>query len=160
LRAGESIEESVFEESCGKTLTMRAVTGFVAGVIGTYLTRVVVLIHEVWPIFHGKSFGPLLQLLSQDGPLMVKACLIAGSIYSIFFMFAPRSLVLTTAGAVLLMNAVVLVGRIYMAGGFEAATQAGALPLEAFGRGTIRAAFIVAVYWPLRELFAKPAAAH
>jgi hypothetical protein len=120
----------MFEESSGRTLAMRAVTGFVAGVIGTYLTRVVVLFHEVWPIFHGRSFGPLLQLLSQDGPLMVKACLVAGSIFGIFFMFALRSLVLTTAGAVLLMNAVVLVGRIYMAGGFEVATQAGALPLR------------------------------
>ncbi len=142
----------------GKGWAMRAVTGFVAGAAGACLTRVLVRIYEVWPIFHGKSFGPLVELLSEDGPLMVKACLIAGLIYGIFFMIAPRSLVLSVVSAVLLMNVLVLVGRVYMAGGLELATQAGALPLEAFVRATIRAALIVAVYWLLRALGRKPAA--
>jgi hypothetical protein len=154
----------MFKELSGKTelsgnrWAMRAVAGFVAGVVGTYITRILVRIDEIWPVFHGKSFGPLVQLLSQDGPLMVKACLIAGLIFGIFFMIAPRSLVLGVVGAVLLMNALVLVGRVYMAGGLAAATQAGALPLEAFVRATIRAALIIAVYWPLRAFFPERAA--
>jgi hypothetical protein len=143
----------------GKRWAMRAVTGFAAGVVGTYLTRVLVRIYEIWPVFHTKSFGPLLQLLSQDDPLMVKACLIAGVIFGIFFMIAPRSLGLSVVGAVLLMNALVFVGRVYMAGGLEPATQAGALPIEAFVRATLRGALIIAVYWPLHALFVKRAAA-
>jgi hypothetical protein len=137
---------------------MRAVIGVVAGAAGACLTRVLVRIYEVWPIFHGKSFGPLVELLSEDGPLMVKACLIAGLIFGIFFMVAPRLLVLSIVSAVLLMNVLVLVGRVYMAGGLELATQAGALPLEAFVRATIRALLIVAVYWPLHALFGKQTA--
>jgi hypothetical protein len=39
----------------------------------------------------------------------------------------------------------------------HSATQAGAVPLEAFVRGTVRAALILAVYWLLRAPFAKPA---
>jgi hypothetical protein len=144
----------MFEELSGKTLATRAVTGFVAGAVGTYLTRVLVRVYEIWPVFHGKSFGPLTQLLAQDGPLMIKACLIAGFIFGIFFMIAPRSRALIVVSAVLLMNVLVLAGRVYMAGGLELATQAGALPVEAFVRATLRAALIVAVYWPLRALFA------
>ncbi len=142
----------MFKELSGKTLAMRAVTGFIAGAVGAYLTRVLVRIDEVWPVFHGKSFGPLVQLLSQDGPLMLKACLIAGLIFGIFFMIAPRSLALSLVAAVLVMNVFVFVGRVYMAGGLGAATQAGALPLEAFVRGTLRAVLIVAIYWPLHAL--------
>jgi hypothetical protein len=142
----------MFKDVSGKTLAMRAVAGFIGGAAGAYLTRVLVRIDEVWPIFHGQSFGPLAQLLSQDGPLMLKACLIAGLIFAIFFMIAPRSLALSLIAAVVLMNVLVLVGRLYMAGGLEAATQAGALPPEAFVRGTLRAVLIVAVYWPLSAL--------
>ncbi len=86
---------------------------------------------------------------------MVKACLVAGLIFGIFFMVAPRSLVLNVVCAVLLMNVLVLVGRVYMAGGLQAASQAGALPVEAFVRGTIRAALILAAYGLLRAPFAK-----
>jgi hypothetical protein len=142
----------------GKSLAMRAAAGFVAGVIGTYLTRVLVRIEEVLPVFHGASFRPLVELLSEDGPLMVKACLVAGLIFGVFFTVAPRSLLLNVLSAVLLMNLLVLVARIYMAGGLQPATRAGALPVEAFVRGTIRAVLIVAIYWPLRALFIKRAA--
>jgi hypothetical protein len=149
------------DELSRTTLATRAVTGFVAGAVGTYLTRVLIRVYEIWPVFHAKSFGPLAQLLSQDGPLMVKACLIAGLIFGIFFMIAPRSRVLSVVSAVLVMNALVLAGRVYMAGGLELAAQAGALPIEAFVRATLRAALIVAIYWPLRALFARRmAAAH
>jgi hypothetical protein len=79
-------------------------------------------------------------------------------IFGIFFMIAPRSLVLSVLSAVLLMNVLVLVARVYMAGGLHEATQAGALPPEAFARATIRAALIIAVYWLLRPPFLKRAA--
>jgi hypothetical protein len=137
-------------------LAKRAVVGFVAAVIGTYATRVLVRIDEVWPIFHGKSFGPLIELLSEDTPLMLKACLFVGTIFGIFFMFAPRSLVLSAVGSVLLMNLLVLVGRIYMAGGFLEAVLPGALPLEAFARATIRALVIFVIYRLLRIFFERP----
>jgi hypothetical protein len=139
-----------------KILAQRAVTGFVAAVIGTYATRVLVRIDEVWPVFHGKSFAPLIELLSEDTPLMLKACLVAGVIFGIFFMVAPRSLILSAVCSVLLMNALVLVGRVFMAGGFLAATLPGAVPLEAFARATIRALVIFAVYRLLRALFERP----
>jgi hypothetical protein len=139
-----------------RTLAKRAVVGFVAAVIGTYATRVLVRIDEVWPIFHGKSFGPLIELLSEDTPLMLKACLFVGTIFGIFFMFAPRSLVLSAVGSVLLMNLLVLVGRIYMAGGFLEAVLPGALPLEAFARATIRALVIFVIYRLLRIFFERP----
>ncbi len=145
----------MFKELDKGKLAARAVTGFVAGAIGAYVTRVLVRIYEVWPIFHGNSFRPLVELLSQDGPLMVKACLVAGLIFGIFFMVAPRSLVLNVVCAILLMNVLVFVGRVYMAGGLQAASQAGALPVEAFVRGTIRAGLILAAYWLLRAPFAK-----
>src|SRR5271165_2250445 len=101
-----------------KTLAKRALLGFVAAVVGTYATRVLVRIDEIWPIFHGQSFSPLVELLTQDTPLMLKACLVAGVIFGTFFMFAPRSFLLSAVCTVLLMNALVLVGRIFMAGGF------------------------------------------
>jgi hypothetical protein len=137
-----------------KTLALRAVTGFAAAVIGTYATRVLVRMDEIWPVFHGKSFSPLIELLSEDTPLMLKACLVAGVIFGIFFMVSPRSLVLSAVGSVLLMNALVLFGRIFMAGGFLAAP--GALPLEAFARATIRALVIFGVYRLLRVFFERP----
>ena len=142
-----------------KTLAKRGVTGFVAAIVGTYATRILVRIDEVWPIFHGKSFSPLLQLLTQDTPLMLKACLVAGVVFGIFFMVAPRSLVLSAIGAVLLMNVLVLVGRIYMAGGFGDAALPGALPLEAFARATIRALVIFLIYRLLRAIFERPKSA-
>jgi hypothetical protein len=137
-------------------LAKRAVVGFVAAVIGTYATRVLVRIDEVWPIFHGNSFSPLIELLSEDTPLMLKACLFVGVIFGIFFMFAPRSLVLSAVSSVLLMNLLVLVGRIYMAGGFLEAVLPGALPLEAFARATIRALVIFVIYRLLRIFFERP----
>ena len=73
----------------------------------------------------------------------------------VFFVIAPHTLVVSLVAAVLLMNVLVLVGRIYMAGGLELATQAGALPLEAFVRATIRATLIVAIYWPLHAFSAR-----
>jgi hypothetical protein len=139
----------------GKTLAKRAVAGFIAAVIGTYATRVLVRIDEVWPVFHGKSFGPLIDLLSEDTPLMLKACLLVGTIFGIFFMFAPRSLILSAVTSVLLMNALVLVGRIYMAGGLLEAILPGALPFDAFARATIRALVIFVIYRLLRPLFEK-----
>jgi hypothetical protein len=139
-----------------KTLAKRAAVGFVAAVIGTYATRVLVRIDEVWPIFHSKSLSPLIELLSEDTPLMLKACLFVGAIFGIFFMFAPRSLLLSAVSSVLLMNLLVLVGRIYMAGGFLEAILPGALPLEAFARATIRALVIFAIYRLLRIFFEKP----
>jgi hypothetical protein len=143
-----------------RTLAKRAVTGFAAAIVGTYATRVLVRIDEIWPIFHGKSFGPLVELLSQDTPLMLKAGLVAGAIFGIFFMFAPRSFMLSAVGSVILMNLLVLVGRIYMAGGFADAVQPGALPLEAFVRGTIRALIIFLIYRLLRAFFeGRPAEA-
>jgi hypothetical protein len=144
----------MFDGADGKTLLLRGVTGFVAGIIGTYITRILVRIDEVWPVFHGKSFGPLVELLSQDGPLMLKACLIAGAIFAVFFVFAPRSFILSLVSAVLVMNLIVLIGRIYMAGGLQGAAQANALPLEAFIRATIRAVMISAAYVLLRPLTA------
>jgi hypothetical protein len=141
----------------GKTLAKRAVAGFIAAVIGTYATRILVRIDEVWPIFHGKSFGPLLELLSEDTPLMLKACLFVGTIFGIFFMFAPRSLLLSAVSSVLLMNILVLVGRIYMAGGFLEAILPGALPFDAFARATIRALVIFMIYRLLRLLAERPA---
>jgi hypothetical protein len=149
----------MFEELTGKTLAKRAIAGFVAAVIGTYVTRILVRIDEVWPIFHGKSFGPLVQLLTQDTPLMLKACLIAGVIFGIFFMFAPRSFLLSAVTTVLLMNALVLVGGIYMVGGFPEAMQPGALPYDAFVRATIRALVIFLIYRLLRAFFERPTAA-
>jgi hypothetical protein len=143
----------------GKTLAKRAAAGFVAAVIGTYVTRILVRIAEIWPIFHGKSFGPLVELLSQDTPLMLKACLAAGVIFGIFFMLAPRSLMLSVIGAVLLMNALVLGGRIYMAGGLQYAMQPGAVPYEAFVRATLRALVILVIYRLLRPLFERLEAA-
>jgi hypothetical protein len=134
-----------------KTLAKRALLGFIAAVIGTYATRVLVRIDEIWPIFHGQSFNPLVELLTQDTPLMLKACLVAGTIFGIFFMFAPRSFLLSAAGTVLLMNALVLVGRVYMAGGFADAALPGALPFEAFARATIRALVIFFIYRLLRR---------
>ena len=135
--------------------------GFVAAVIGTYLTRVLVRIDEIWPVFHGKSFGPLIELLSEDTPLMLKACLFVGVIFGIFFMLAPRSFLLSAVCSVLLMNALVLFGRIYMAGGFLDAMLPGALPFEAFVRATIRALVIFVIYRLLRVLFERqPAVAH
>ncbi len=139
-----------------KILAQRAATGFVAAIIGTYATRVLVRIDEIWPVFHGKSFSPLMELLSEDTPLMLKACLIAGVVFGIFFMLAPRSLLLSAMGSVLLMNVLVLVGRIFMADGFLSATLPGALPLEAFVRATIRALVIFAVYRLLRAFFERP----
>jgi len=141
----------------GKTLAKRGAAGFIAAVLGTYATRVLVRIDEVWPIFHGKSLGPLVELLSQDTPLMVKGCLIAGTVFGVFFMVAPRSLALSAVGAVVLMNLLVLVGRIFLAGGWQEAIQPGALPLEAFARATIRALVIFAIYRLLRLFFEKPA---
>jgi hypothetical protein len=140
----------------GKTLVKRAVAGFAAAVIGTYVTRILVRIDEVWPIFHGKSFGPLLQLLTQDTPLMLKASLVAGVIFSFFFALAPRSFMLSAVGSVILMNVLVLVGRIYMAGGLRDAMQPGAVPYEAFVRATIRALVIFLIYQLLRALFERP----
>ncbi len=140
-----------------QVLAKRAVIGFIAAVIGTYATRILVRVDEIWPIFHGKSFRPLIELLSQDTPLMLKACLIAGVIFGIFFMLAPRSLALSAVGAVLLMNVLVLVGRIYMAGGVLGATLPGALPFEAFVRATIRALVIFVIYRLLRVILEKPA---
>jgi hypothetical protein len=148
----------MFDGADGKTLLLRGVTGFVAGMIGTYITRILVRIDEVWPVFHGKSFAPLVELLSQDGPLMLKACLIAGAIFAVFFALAPRSFVVSLVGAALVMNLLVLVARIYMAGGLQGAAQAHALPLEAFIRGTIRAILIVVVYSLLRPLTTMRAA--
>jgi hypothetical protein len=139
-----------------KTLAKRAATGFVAAVVGTYATRVLVRIDEIWPIFHGKSFSPLVELLSQDTPLMLKGCLFAGVIFAIFFMLAPRSLAVSAIGAVVLMNVLVLVGRIYMAGGFLDAILPGALPFEAFVRATIRALVIFVIYRLLRALLERP----
>lgn len=140
-----------------QTLAKRGVIGFIAAVIGTYATRILVRIDEIWPIFHGKSFRPLIELLSQDTPLMLKACLIAGVIFAIFFMLAPRSLALSGIGAVLLMNVLVLVGRIYMAGGVLGATLPGALPFEAFARATVRALVIFVIYWLLCVILEKRA---
>ncbi len=140
-------------------MAKRAIAGFAAAVIGTYITRVLVRIDEIWPVFHGKSFGPLMELLSQDTPLMLKACLIAGVIFGIFFMVAPRSFMLSAVGSVILMNLLVLVGRIYMAGGFADAALPGALPLEAFARATIRALVIFLIYRLLRAVFERSRAA-
>jgi uncharacterized membrane protein len=139
-----------------KTLAERALIGFTAAVIGTYATRVLVRVDEIWPIFHGKSLSPLIELLTQDTPLMLKACLVAGVIFGIFFMLAPRSLALSAVGAVLLMNVLVLVGRIYMAGGLLDATSPGALPYEAFVRATIRALVIFLIYRLLRAVVQRP----
>jgi hypothetical protein len=139
-----------------RILAKRALTGFIAAVLGTYATRILVRVDEIWPIFHGKSLSPLVQLLTQDTPLMLKACLVAGVIFGIFFMLAPRSLALSAVGAVLLMNALVLVGRIYMAGGLLDATLPGALPFEAFGRATIRALVIFLIYRLLRAVLERP----
>jgi hypothetical protein len=141
----------------GKTLAKRGAAGFVAAVLGTYATRVLVRVDEIWPIFHGKSFGPLVELLSQDTPLMLKGCLIAGTVFGIFFMVAPRSLLVSAVSAVVLMNLLVLVGRIFLAGGWQDAIQPGALPLEAFARATIRALVIFAIYRLLRLFFERPA---
>jgi hypothetical protein len=141
-----------------KTLAKRALIGFIAAVIGTYATRVLVRIDEIWPIFHGQSFGPLVELLTQDTPLMLKACLVAGVIFGIFFMVAPRSFMLSAVGTVLLMNALVLAGRIYMVGGFPEAMQAGAVPYDAFVRATIRALVIFLIYRLLRGLLERPKA--
>jgi hypothetical protein len=150
----------MLKELTGKILAQRAIAGFAAAVIGTYVTRILVRIDEVWPIFHGKSFGPLLQLLTQDTPLMLKACLVAGVVFGIFFTVAPRSLVLSAIGAVLLMNVLVLAGRIYMAGGFGDAVLPGALPFDAFARATIRAFVIFLIYRLLRAFFeGRPAEA-
>jgi hypothetical protein len=140
-------------------LAKRAIAGFAAAVIGTYVTRVLVRIDEIWPIFHGKSLGPLMELLSQDTPLMLEACLIAGAIFGIFFMVAPRSFMLSAVGSVVLMNLLVVVGRIYMAGGFADAVLPGALPLEAFVRATIRALVIFLIYRLLRRFFERSRAA-
>jgi hypothetical protein len=139
-----------------KTLARRALVGFVAAVIGTYATRVLVRIDEVWPIFHGKSLGPLVELLTEDTPLMLKACLLVGVIFGIFFMFAPRSFLLSVAASVLLMNAVIVVGRVIMAGGVLEALLPGAMPYDAFVRGTIRALLIFLIYRLLRPLFERP----
>ena len=145
----------------GKTLAQRALAGFIAAVIGTYLTRVLVRVDEIWPVFHSKSFGPLIELLSEDTPLMLKACLFVGVIFGIFFMLAPRSFLFSAVCSVLLMNALVLFGRIYMAGGFLDAMLPGALPFEAFVRATIRALVIFVIYRLLRVLFERqPAVAH
>jgi hypothetical protein len=138
-----------------KTLAQRAIIGFVAAVIGTYATRVLVRIDEIWPVFHGKSFGPLVELLTEDTPLMLKACLLAGVIFGIFFMFAPRSFLLSAVASVLLMNAVVLVGRVVMAGGILEALLPGAMPYDAFVRGTIRALLIFLIYRLLRVPFER-----
>jgi hypothetical protein len=142
-----------------KTLAKRGATGFVAAIVGTYATRILVRIDEIWPIFHGKSFGPLVELLSQDTPLMLKAGLVAGVIFGIFFALAPRSFMLSAVGSVLLMNVLVLIGRIYMAGGLQDAMQFGAVPYEAFVRATIRALVIFLIYRLLRALFERPKAA-
>ena len=136
-----------------KMLAQRAATGFAAAVIGTYATRVLVRIDEIWPVFHGRSLGPLIELLSEDTPLMLKACLLAGVIFGIFFMFAPRSFMLSAVASVLLMNAVVLVGRVLMAGGIPEAMLPGAVPYDAFVRGTIRALVIFLVYRLLLRAF-------
>jgi uncharacterized membrane protein len=143
----------------GKTLAKRAASGFIAAVVGTYVTRILVRIDEIWPIFHGKSFNPLVELLSQDTPLMLKACLVAGVIFGIFFMLAPRSLVLSAIGAVVLMNILVLVGRIYMAGGLHDAMQPGAVPYDALVRATIRALVIFLIYRLLRACLERQKAA-
>ena len=139
-----------------KMLAKRAATGFVAAVAGTYATRILVRIDEIWPVFHGKSFSPLVELLSQDAPLMLKGCLLAGVVFGIFFMLAPRSLALSAIGAVALMNVLVLVGRVYMAGGLFDVILPGALPLEAFVRATIRALVIFLIYRLLRAALERP----
>jgi len=140
----------MLQELSGRALAKRAACGFVATVAGTYVTRILVRIDEIWPVFHGKSFSPLVELLSQDTPLMLKACLVAGVIFGLFFMLAPRSLLLSAIGAIVLMNALVLVGRIYMAGGVHDALQPGAMPYDAFVRATIRALVIFLIYRLLR----------
>jgi hypothetical protein len=139
-----------------KMLAQRAAAGFAAAVIGTYATRVLVRIDEIWPVFHGKSFSPLIELLSEDTPLMLKACLLVGVIFGIFFMFAPRSFLLGAVASVLLMNAVVVVGRVIMAGGIPEALLPGAMPYDAFVRGTIRALVIFLIYRLLRSFFERP----
>jgi hypothetical protein len=146
----------------GKALAKRAACGFIAAIAGTYVTRILVRIDEIWPVFHGKSFSPLVELLSQDTPLMLKACLVAGVIFGLFFMLAPRSLLLSAIGAVVLMNALVLVGRIYMAGGVQDAMQPGAVPYDAFVRATIRALVIFLIYRLLSAFLErqKPAEAY
>jgi hypothetical protein len=145
-----------------KVLAWRAAAGFAAAVVGTYATRVLVRIDEVWPVFHGKSFGPLVELLSEDTPLMLKGCAVAGVVFGIFFMLAPRSFVLSAVGSVILMNVLVVVGRIYMAGGFLEAMLPGAMLYDAFARATIRALVIFLVYRLLRAFLerSKPAAAY
>jgi len=141
----------MFKEFDQKKAVARAVTGFVAGAVGTYLNRVLVRIAEVWQVFHFRSIGPLETLLSQDWPLITKASLIFGVIYGTFCLCVPSHLVPATA---LLMAILVLVGRAYMIDGF----QFGAVYDDSIWiimHASVRAALLLLVYWLLRALIVR-----
>jgi hypothetical protein len=139
-------------ESMDKTrLAARAGTGFFAGAFGTYVNRVLVRIVEIWPVFHFRSFSPLVELLSQDWPLMAKACLIFGSVYGVFCMFVPRHLVLAT---VVLMGVLVLLGRAYVIDGLQFTTVVNDIGWIAM-HAAVRAALILLVYWLLRAFVVR-----
>jgi hypothetical protein len=132
-------------------LAARAVTGFFAGALGTYINRVLVRIVEVWPVFHFGSARPLVMLLSQDWPYMAKACLIFGLVYGIFCMCVPSHLVLAT---VVFMGVLVLAGRAYMIDGLQLANVYDD-SLWILMHISIRAALILSVYWLLRALVVR-----
>jgi hypothetical protein len=141
----------MFKDLDKTTLAARAITGFLAGALGTYINRVLVRIVEVWPVFHFDSGRPLVTLLSQDWHYMAKASLIFGLIYGIFCMCVPSHLVLAT---IVLMGVLVLAGRAYVIDGLQL-TNVYDDSLWILMHASIRAALILLVYWLLRALVVR-----
>ncbi len=141
----------MFKDLDKTKLAARAVTGFLAGALGTYINRVLVRIIEVWPVFHFDSGHPLMTLLSQDWPYMAKASLIFGLVYGIFCMCVPRHLVLAT---VLFMGVLVFAGRAYVIDGLQL-TSVYDDALWIFMHAAVRAPLILLVYWLLRALVVR-----
>jgi hypothetical protein len=133
------------------TLAARAVTGFFAGVLGTYCNRVLVRIVEVWPVFHFRSLPPLATLLSQDWPFMAKASLAFGLVYGVFCLLIPRHLVLAT---VLFMAVLVPIGRAYFIDGLEFSAIMNDLGWIVF-HAAVRAALLLLFYWLFRALVGR-----
>jgi hypothetical protein len=141
----------MFKELDKTKLAARAATGFLAGALGTYINRVLVRVVEVWPVFHFDSGRPLVTLLSQDWPYMVKASLIFGLVYGLFCICVPSHLVLAT---VVFMGVLVLAGRAYMVDELQL-THVYDDSLWILMHASVRAALLLLVYWLVRRLVVR-----
>jgi hypothetical protein len=142
--------KDLFKDLDKRELAARAVMGFFAGGLGTYLNRVLVRVVEVWPVFHFRSAGPMVTLLAQDWPLMAKASLIFGCIYAIFCMAVPKHL---AAATVFFMGVLVVAGRAYVIDGLQIANVYDDLGWIAM-HALVRAVLIILVYWLLQTFIA------